>query len=240
MSNSQTDPAMTLRLRDYVQHKPDCAIELWVFRRPRPDCTCGLDALLAEPEKGLREQIEALQRFVPHHGGGLLKVSPTENRRGVVVHLDDVLALLPVEVEERAARRSAAVANEPHCKKCRKVLEDCGCDGYQGSYVPARQIRYTCGCKYTGDLASTSCPLHPAHPEALPVEGTARAETDEACGEDHIVGSKPDLCFACLADRFDEAQQTIAQLEATLRTIAEEDYDLFDSPVRLAREALEE
>lgn len=24
----------------------------------------------------------------------------------------------------------------PHCKKCKKILEDCGCDGYQGSYYP--------------------------------------------------------------------------------------------------------
>lgn len=24
----------------------------------------------------------------------------------------------------------------PHCVSCKKVIEDCGCDGYQGSYIP--------------------------------------------------------------------------------------------------------
>lgn len=39
-------------------------------------------------------------------------------------------------------------------------------------------------------------------PESCP---TCHADRrDEACGEDHIIGTKPETCFACLSEQRDE------------------------------------
>ena len=41
-----------------------------------------------------------------------------------------------------------------------------------------------------------------------------QAQDTPECGEDHLVGSEPDRCFACLSSRYDDLVTAIKALQA--------------------------
>ena len=108
--------AASLSLRDFVQHKPECALSSHYWNKAAndiPDCTCGLADVLARSESSLREQIEKLPRYHQY----CLPI-PNDNLRINLIKLADVLARLPVEGEKGNFDMIRVIPGTWRCAKC--------------------------------------------------------------------------------------------------------------------------
>lgn len=94
--------------------------------------------------RGMSDHIPDLP---PGANTGVAAVSPEESMRQAMepdYSLEDLVGKDTAATEEAIAGVPEPAAIEPptaypHCATCRKVLEDCGCDGYQGSYIPGQE-----------------------------------------------------------------------------------------------------
>ena len=92
----------------------------------------------------MKGKLEEVAIGLAEHAGSLLatdKLEVTDVK--IIGDRVDYTCSIPLEaarhlglIPEEAYQSRVIPRPYPHCKGCHKVLEDCGCDGFQGTYYP--------------------------------------------------------------------------------------------------------